>query len=285
MRVLVAGASGVIGREVVALLRARGDSVRALVHRRRPAGALGGGVELRAVDAVGPRALAGVCEGVDAVVSCLGAPVVLSLRARRSYLAVDAPANSTLLDEALRANVSRFVYVSLHVEPAYAHTAYVRAHEVVVDRLRRADTLTGTVIRPTGLFHAMTGLLGLARLGIAPLVGDGRARTNPVHEREVAAACVEALGGGPGDVELGGPEVLTRREIVELAFVAVGRRPRLLALPPWLFRAMGALAQPLHPRLGELVRFVAAVASSDALAPPRGSMRLSEYFAGRVAAG
>ncbi len=284
MRVLVAGASGAIGREVVALLRARGDTVRALVHRRRPAGALGEGVELRAADATRPEALRGVCEGVDAVVSCLGAPVAMSLGARASYLAVDAPANAALLDEALRANASRFIYVSLHVEPAYAHTAYVRAHELVVDRLRRADTLTGTVIRPTGLYSAMADFLGLARRGFAPLVGDGQARTNPVHERDVAAACVEALGGGPGDVELGGPEVLTRRQIVELAFAALGKRPRLVRLSPWLMRTMGTLLWPLQPRLGELMHFFAAVAATSALAPAHGSMRLSEYFAERVAA-
>ena len=284
MRVLVAGASGAIGRGVVALLRKRGDTVRALVRRARPAGALGEGVEIRALDAARAEALAGICEGVDAVVSCLGAPVSMSFGARASYLSVDTPANERLLDQALRANVSRFVYVSLHVEPAYAHTAYVRAHEHVVDRLRRADTLTGTVIRPTGLYCAMADFLGLARRGFAPLIGDGRARTNPVHEEEVAAACVDALGGGPGDVELGGPEVLTRREIVELAFAALGRRPRLLRVPPWLFRAMGALARPLHPRMGELMRFFAAVAATDAVAPARGHMRLSEYFAARVAA-
>ncbi len=284
MRVLVAGASGAIGRGVVAALRSRGDTVRALVRRPRPAGALGEGVEIRAVSAARPGALAGVCDGMDAVVSCLGAPVSMSLGARASYLAVDTPANETLLDQALRANVSRFVYVSLHVEPAYAHTAYVRAHEHVVDRLRRADTLTGTVIRPTGLYCAMADFLRLARWGFAPLIGDGRARTNPVHEHEVAAACVDALGGGPGDVELGGPEVLTRRDIVELAFAALGKRPRLFRLPPGLFGVMGTIARPLHPRLGDLMRFFAAVASSDALAPARGTMRLSEYFAARVAA-
>ena len=68
MRILVAGASGLIGREVASLLKARGHFVRTLSRNAKRASALTGVADdVRLVDATGPGALRGVCDEIDVV--------------------------------------------------------------------------------------------------------------------------------------------------------------------------------------------------------------------------
>lgn len=130
------------------------------------------------------------------MISCLGAPVDPHARERRSFFAVDTAANTSLLREAVRAGVRRFVYVSVHVESAYASTAYVRAHEEVVSQLA-ASGIGYTVIRPTGVFSALAGMRVMAQRGALPRIGRGDARTNPIHEADVAEWIGRHLDGGP----------------------------------------------------------------------------------------
>ena len=75
-----------------------------------------------------------------------------------------------------------------------------------------------------------------------PLAGRGRARTQPIWADDVADCVLAALerpGDGPhARFELAGPDVLTHREVVELALRAAHRRRRLLPVPPPLLRPL-----------------------------------------------
>src|SRR5690606_34042530 len=96
-------------------------------------------------------------DGIDVVVSCVGASVSLSpTPGQGSYDDVDAAGNLNLLSEAERACVSKVVYVSAALAPGILDTAYVRAHERVVAALRQRG-LPHAVVRPTGLFCALSG--------------------------------------------------------------------------------------------------------------------------------
>jgi uncharacterized protein YbjT (DUF2867 family) len=283
-RILVAGATGALGRAVVRELQARGHTVRALV--REPARAVGlGADEVHAADALDAAALRGACEGVRRVFSCLGASMSPSARERRSYVAVDVPANANLLTEARRAGVARFVYVSVFHAPERRDIAYCRAHEEVVDRLR-ASGLDWGVVRPTGFFSALAELVDMARRGPLPELGDGLARSNPIHEADLARVCADVLEqSGPTEVDVGGPEVLTRRQMAERAFAALGRPARLRRMPTGVASAAGWLLQPFHPRLAQLAAFVSAIHQQDLIAPVHGQRTLGDYFRERAEAG
>lgn len=276
MKVLVAGATGALGRHVVASLVERGDHVRVL--SRRAGTTVAPGVELRRADALDGRSIDGCCEGVEVVVSALGASVSPSLGGRAAFGRVDVPAHVNLIAEAKRAGVRRFVYVSVAHADRMRELAYVRAHLDVEDELARSG-IAWTAVRATGFFSAFTPFLLMARRGIAVQIGDGTARSNPIHDADVAAACVDVLESGPERLEIGGPEVLTRRRILEIAFEAVGRRPRIVRVPAGMIRAVAAVVRPLHPRNGEILAFVAHVMNEDAIVPARGARRLSDTFA------
>src|SRR3712207_4723668 len=136
--VLVAGATGILGREVARALHGKGHRVKTFSRNPARARALGTVAdEIATGDATNPESLKGVLDGVEAVVSCLGAPLRFTVGDRRGFREVDTVANLNLLEAAKEAGVRRFVYVSVHVQPDYARSAYIRAHEEVVSELSK----------------------------------------------------------------------------------------------------------------------------------------------------
>lgn len=278
-KVLVAGATGLLGRTVAQLLRDRRYEVRAFSRDPARARALQAITNDTVIgDATRARDMDGVMEGVDAVISCLGAPVSFTWKERRSFYTVDTTANRNIIRAAVDARVSRFVYVSVHVQPAYAGTTYIRAHEAVVEELGRSG-LSAAVVRPTGVFPIFDPFIAMARHGIAFIPGDGTARTNPVHQLDVAEACVDALAGEEDlSFSIGGPDIFTREEIIELAFEAVKKRPQIVHVPRALALTGGTVIRPLHPRIGETIDFAARVFTSECVAPRQGRRRLVDHF-------
>lgn len=279
LRVLVAGAAGALGQHVTRELVDRGHHVRALTRTSRLPEDLLPRVEVVTADARDLASLDGACDGRDALFSCLGASVIPEMaRGRRSFRAVDTPANLNLLTAAGAAAVRRFVYVSVAGHEELSHLAYVAAHEAVVRALRRSP-LSGCVIRPPGFFAAFLEVVRMAERGAVPVIGDGSALTNPIDERDLAAVCADAVEGEIGEVSAGGPEVLTRKRIVELAFAVLGKDVRTRSLPPAVLRAMAPLIRPLNARVADLTAFYTAVSTRDLVVPRVGRRTLADYFA------
>lgn len=281
-KVLVVGASGQLGREVVRLLKQNGYQVRILA--RKPAFALGLQVdEIFPADLTEPASLNGVAADVQAIISCAGASMkVDSLGNRQSFYAVDWRGNLNLLAEAQRWPLEKFVYVSLAGANKLRHVEYADAHARFAEALA-ASSLPHTIVSPTGFFGFLLEILKYARQGRGLLIGDGRCRTNPIHEADVARACVEALQRPERELPVGGPEVFTRREITELAFEVLQRPPKLLAVNPGLFKALISPLRVINPRLHALMDFGCAVTQQDCLAPVYGEQRLRAYFAAAAA--
>lgn len=262
MKVLLAGASGQVGRRVAAGLEAKGWELRAI----------------RGVDLSQENAARGLGEGCEAIVSCAGASVSTSAPDKRPYSQIDPAIHRNLILEAKRCGIRRFVYVGVHREPHYADCRYILAHEAV--RAMLVDVgMDFTVIRPTGIFSAFADLLPFARKGFLPLVGDGSARTNPIDPEDVAELVVSHCEEGPQDVPCGGPEVLTRRQINEVLARAVGRakvfQPKI---PPGVMRLEAKVAGLFHPRMGELLEFFSKAGSADCVAPALGRRSMGSYF-------
>jgi len=228
-------------------------------------------------DLLSPDSVRGACDGVDAVISCAGAPLSLDWSNREGFHRVDFLGHLPLIEDAVRHRVSKFVYVSLAGAMALRETEYAQSHERTVATLAESG-LNYTVVRPTGLFHFYLEFLRMAARGFILLPGNGGARTNPIHETDAARACVAALTSDDTQIIAGGPEVFTRRRIAEMAFESLGRPPRVFGAPGMLFApAVAALRMP-HRRLAAIVEFGIAVSRVDCVAPLYGSRRLGEYM-------
>lgn len=285
MKVFVAGASGRLGSEVIGELKKCGYQTRALV---RDAKRLGGRAfyadEVFAGDARDEAALVGSCDGVDVVISAMGASLQLGrTRDQATYRDIDYQANLNLLEEAKRAGVRKFIYVSIHGAEKLRGVAYVDAHEDFVAALR-ASGIAYTVVRPTGFFYMFEELFEMAERGRILLIDEGLARTNPIHEQDVARVCVSSIQHGVQEVSIGGPEVFTRQMIARLVCSALGRKPKFKRVPAWLVRSLSLPLRLFDRRLYELLDFGVAVSTVNAVARPVGRHSLIEYFNRRATA-
>lgn len=113
-----------------------------------------------------------------------------------------------------------------------------------------------TILRPTliwaeGLDGNVSRLATLARrFGVLPLAGRGQGRRQPVHAEDLAwaaLAVLEAEATHGRAYDLAGGETLTYRQMCARVFEGLGRRPRLVSVPPPLWRAGLALAAPWLP--------------------------------------
>lgn len=282
--VLVAGATGALGREVVAALTDHGDDVHALVRdpARLPDGQR---AELVVADAREPgEALNRACRDMDVVFSAMGATTSTNrVTERTSFEDVDRRGNLNLLAAASAAGVQKFVYVSVFNAQRLGHLNYVRAHEDVVRALQDSG-LDFTVVRANGFFSGYLELLDLARKGRVVLFGDGEARSNPIHERDLAQVCVQAIHGREQHVDVGGPQVLKRREEAELAFAALGRPPKISRLPRPVSRVAFGLIGRVDRRRAQILKFLAEIHQIDMVAPSNGTRRLGDFFREHAAA-
>ncbi len=280
-KVLVAGATGQLGTSVVAQLKRRGYWVRACGRNGQKLQALKhqvGADDIVAVDLTDAGSVQGICNDVDAVISCAGASMSMNnFGDRKSFYEVDYQANLNLLADAERQKLSKFVYVSLAEAGKLRQTEYADAHEKFVEALR-ASGLNHTIIRPTGFFGFHLEILKFAAKGRGMLIGSGECRTNPVHESDVARVCVDALEGDDTEIAIGGPEIFTRKETVELAFASLNRLPKLMKLSPGMFKLMIAPLKLINRRIYALMDFGIAVTQIDVVAPSVGSERLRPYF-------
>ncbi len=279
MRVLVAGATGALGREVVNALLGRGHQVRAIGRSAERLARLGN-TETRIVDVEKCDGLREAMTGADAVFSCLGASVQPGLGyGRATYAKVDVPLNNNLIQVAIASGRPRFVYISVFRAPDFPNLVYMRAHEEVAALLKQSG-LRHAVVRPTGFFSAYASFIEMARKGPLPEMNGGAAKTNPIHDGDLAQVCADAIEDKTGDIDAGGPEVLTRRKIGELAFAAAGKPPRFRQIPPWLIGTVSKLMKPFHPRIADLAGFLGTIMQGDFVAPVRGQRTLGAYFNG-----
>lgn len=277
---LVAGATGALGQELVRECKGRGYAVRALGRDRSKLARLEKTAdEIVTADALKPERLQGACDCVDAVISCLGASVIPELKyGRATFTRVDYPANCNLIQEAERAGVKRFVYISTFGAERLGRFDFVRGHEQVVEELRKSP-MEYSVLRCTGFHSSMHTILNIGGRIAVPEHNGGTARTNPIHESDLARLCVDALEAPPGERDVGGPEGLTRKQIAEL--VLAGRKYR--RVPSNALR-MGSLALKfINPRVSNLYAFIAEILEEDVLAPLCGSITMADYCREREA--
>ena len=284
-RVLVAGATGYLGKYVVREFKRRGYWVRALVRRK----------SLKKLDEVGPflepaikeyvdevfvgevtdrESLEGCCDSIDVVFSSVG---ITRQREGFSFMDVDYRGNLNLLEEALKSGVEKFVLVSVYRQELFQDLEIGRAREMVVKELERSG-IKYTVIRPTGFFSDASEFLRMALSGGAYLVGKGDKRINPIHGEDLAKVCVDASEGEEVEVPVGGPDVYTYREIAEMAFSVVGKKPKIVSIPPKLANLLIKPLWLIDRHYYTLARFFLIAMQNDFVAPPTGSHHLEDYF-------
>jgi len=274
-RVLVAGATGYLGGYVTREFKDRGYFVRALVRSsKRLDGLRGSTDEIVEAQITQTETLEHVCDGIDVVFSSVG---ITRQKDGLTFRDVDYQGNINLLEEALRASVKRFVYVSAFNGPNLRHLDIVAAHEDFVDELKKSN-IEYAVLRPTGYFSDMGEILEMARKGRVWLIGSGENRVNPIHGADLAVACVDAMEGDATEIEVGGPQTMTWVEAAALAFDVLENPAKISHVPSWLMWTVVRLVKLFNRHQGDLLAFFTTMATTDVVAPPTGTHTLDEHY-------
>lgn len=279
--VTIFGGSGFLGREVAQQMAGRGWRVRIAVRRPNEAlftrtyGAVGQVVPVlcNIRDEASVRA---AMSEADAVVNCVN---ILSRQGKSNFDTVFEEGARHIARISAEMKIPQVVHVSGIGVDAGSTSKYIaakaRGEAAVLEHRPDAVVLRPSVMFGTGdTFY--NRLAGLSRLGpVMPIIG-ACARLQPVHVEDVATAAVIAAEGraAPGIYELGGPDVLTMREIAGQVLAAVHRRRLVVNVPFWLAGMGAGLLNAVQVVTGGL--FTNSIMNRDQLALVRQDNVVSE---------
>jgi NADH dehydrogenase len=252
--VTIYGGSGFIGRNVVRAIAKTGARMRVAVRRPELAGhlqPLGGVGQINPVQANVryPHSLLAAADGADAVVNLVG---ILFPTGKQTFKAVQDEGARNVAEAARKAGSRVLVHVSAIGANPKSPSVYARTKAAGERAVQ--EVLPGAVIlRPSIVFGPeddfFNRFAALARIAPAlPLIGGGKTQLEPVFAGDVAKAVIAGLTGkasAGAAYELGGPEILTLKEVMQRVLTYTMRKRLLVPEPFWLAKLQGAFLQLL----------------------------------------
>lgn len=232
-RVLVTGATGFVGKAVVERLATAGFTVRAAV---RSPSLVPHAKEHIVADVSDVKSLRTAVSDCDSIIHLVA---IIKEIGKDTFQKVIAQGTRNLLEAAT--GIERFVYVSaLGAEPE-APGDYYRAKWQAEEAIR--DTrLPHTILRPSIIHGRGDAFISQFAGKPAPLPADGQTKFQPVHVTDVAEILSRAaLQDADGVFELGGPDVLTLRQMIDIVEEKRGKKAWHPAVPLGLAKVVAKL--------------------------------------------
>lgn len=247
MIVLVTGASGFIGRHLVAALAKAGHVV---IEARRHASEGANQVDADFTRDLDPSDWTPKLAGVDAVINAVG---ILREHGEQTFERVHTKAPQALFAACTAAGVRRVVQISA-LGADRGPTGYFRSKHAA-DEFLAALPLQWTIVQPS-LVYGAGGTSArlfdlLASLPVTPLAGGGAQRVQPIHIDDLVEAIVHVFGRNDAErrrIALVGPRELSLREFLAQLRAALGQSAApTISIPSWLMR-LAARVGELNPR-------------------------------------
>jgi uncharacterized protein YbjT (DUF2867 family) len=282
-RVMVAGATGYIGGGVARALHRQGFRVRALA--RDPARASEECDDIFEGHATKPETLDGLCQGIDVVFSSIG---ITNFKREPTLWEVDYQANLNILEQAVKSGVKHFIFVTTLNGPDMATISPIGVAREKVARAIIDSGLDYSIFEPAGFFNDMAHTLHPARhMGRIFTLGDGAGLLNPLSALdfgdEIARVIKDpALHNRVRSV--GGPDTITHRNVAEMVFQALGKKPKISGIPTWLIPRIADAFHPFNENAYALIKFFEFLARTyDLTGQPIGHRHLQEFLNHRAA--
>ncbi|MFC0804179.1 complex I NDUFA9 subunit family protein [Ensifer sp. P24N7] len=248
--VTIFGGSGFVGRHVVRALAKRGYRIRVAVRRPDLAGHLQplgnvGQISFVQANLRYRKSVDRAVDGADHVINCVG---VLFESGRNTFEAVQ-DFGARAVAEAARATGATLTHISAIGADASSQSSYARtkgrAEAAILETLPAA-----VMLRPSIIFGPEDGFFNkfaeMARFSpVLPLIGGGQTRFQPVYVTDVAEAVARSVDGkltGGTIYELGGPQVLSFRECLDIMLKTIDRKRSFVSLPFGIASLMGSVA-------------------------------------------
>ena len=230
MKVVLAGAFGNLGADILKALVSAGHEVVAADMAVREIE--GVSCETRVIDVTKPETLKGLCDGSDAVVTTVG---LTRTSATVTNYDIDYHGNLNLLEEAKRAGVKHFVYISVIQADSDPKVPMLHAKALFEQKLKESG-LTWVIHRPTGYFYDIAKVfMPMIEKGEVTLLGKQDVHANVIDTPDFADFIVRHLTDENRTYDVGGRETYSYEEIARMFFEAAGKPVVIKRAPVFLF--------------------------------------------------
>ena len=230
MKVVLAGAFGNLGADILRALASAGHKVVAADMAVREVE--GVSCETRVIDVTKPETLKGLCDGADAVVTTVG---LTRTSATITNYDIDYQGNLNLLEEAKRAGVKRFVYISVIKADSDPKVPMLHAKALFEEKLK-ASGLVWVIHRPTGYFYDIAKVfMPMIEKGEVTLLGKQDVHANVIDTPDFADFIVRHLTDENKTYDVGGKETYSYEEMAKMFFEAAGKPVVIKRAPVFLF--------------------------------------------------
>src|SRR6266581_2449607 len=247
--ILITGATGYIGRHLVARLVAQGEHPRCLVRdTKRAAGILpAADVELVQGETTDPASLAAAVRGVDTIVHAAFLTADRKQSPGNHYETTNVQGTANLIKAAQEGGVKRIIEISgLGTKPdkpgSYMQGRYL------AEKMLKESGLDWTIIQPSVLFGKdapfIKGLAGLIRTSpVVPLIGGGKTMFQPIYIEDVVTVIMRVLEDpartSGKTYTIGGPAYYSFSQVIDMLLNTM-HKSRIKAPAPTAFIGVGA---------------------------------------------
>ena len=234
MKVLLAGAYGKLGTDVLKTLVREGHDVLAVDMVTRDIDGIEGKYEKKKVDVTKPEQVKGICAGREVVITTVG---LTGSSATVTNYDVDYQGNLNILNDAVKEGVKNFAYVSVLKadDPKAAGVSMLDA-KAKFERKLKESGLQYTIYRPTGYFYDIVKVFKpMIAKGKVTLLGKEPVSCNVIDTTDLADFMVKHMVDDNKTYNIGGKETYTYRQIAELCAEAAGKQIKISSAPAWLF--------------------------------------------------
>lgn len=241
MKIVLAGAFGNLGAEILKALVKAGHEIVAADLRESAVPGCEGKYTFKAIDATNAETLKGMCDGADMVISTVG---LTGASTKFTAYDIDLQGNLNILNEAKAAGVKKFNYISVIScdEPGADKVPMLHAKFLFEQALKKSG-LEYIIHRPTGYFYDIAKVFKpyVDKGEMQLLKNYGGVKANVVDCPDFAKFIVEHMNDTNVTYNVGGKETYTYEEMAAMCFEAANKPLKIKWAPIWLFGVLANL--------------------------------------------
>jgi uncharacterized protein YbjT (DUF2867 family) len=250
--IFIAGSSGFVGGHLVDFLLSKGHTVKCLARSEKTRKRLlQNDVELIRGDITSPETLKGILHSDNIVIHLVG---IIEEKGDSTFQSIHVEGTKNLIAEAKRACVRHFFYQSALGADLNSWSAYLRT-KAEAEELVKQSGIPYTIFRPSLIIGPLDGftkkIMDMLKFSpVIPLPGEGKAKFQPIYIKDWLT-CIGRVIEDPatfsGTFDIGGPEHLAYRQIVEELSRAAGYRKPTFSIPMGFMKLSASLLERFLP--------------------------------------
>jgi len=249
MKILVTGGTGVVGQGLIPELIERGHSVRLLSRHASEDAKQWKGIEAFDGDVADASSIRGAADQCEAILHLAG--IVSEHPPETTFESVNVGGTRNLLDEAKRANVQRFVYVS-SLGADRGQSDYHRS-KLAAEKLVEQSETQWTIVRPGNVYgpgdEVISLILKMVRtLPAVPVIDAGNQEFQPLWHEDLARALARIVEDGAlanRVLSIAGAELTTMNDLLRRFAEITGRSPIKVPVPMALAKLATGIASTI----------------------------------------